>query len=121
MPIVLNLTWPAAQITIQYIKPDSSSVTRTVLNSLDGTFTDTFTPDVPGQWSIKASWQGNNDHNGATSDVITLTVTEPTIFEILEETGMIYVIPVAIVAVILVIMMMRKRKTTAPLPPPPTG
>jgi len=121
MPIGVNFSWPTSQVTIQYTRPDGYTINHAVLISTEGAFTDTFVPDVAGQWSIKASWQGDDDHAGATSSVLTLTVTEPTVIEIMTETGIIYLIPVALVAVVAVILMKRKSKAATPLPPPPSG
>lgn len=120
MPIAVGISWPATQITLQYTKPDGSIVTHTVLNSRDGAFIDTFTPDVSGQWSVKASWEGDADHMSAVSSASAFKVTDPTLIEILTDTGLIYAIPVAVVVVIVAIYFMMRRKAGAqPLPPPP--
>lgn len=124
MPIPVVITWPATQITLEYTKPDGSTITRTMVSSSDGKFIDTLTPDASGQWSVKASWQGSEDHKGATSNILTFTVTEPTLIEMLTETGLIYVIPAVVaVAIIVVILFMKRSRTLRaappPLPPPP--
>jgi len=118
MPMAFELSWPATQVTVQYIRPDGSSVTHTVTNSDDGAFTDTYTPDAAGQWSVKASWEGDEDHEGAVSDALAFTVTEPSLIEMLTNTGIIYAIPVAAVAIV-AIFVMRKRNAAGPLPPSP--
>jgi hypothetical protein len=51
-------------------------MTHTVTCSHDGSFTDTLTPDTAGRWSVTASWQGHNEHSGATSTAQAFTVTE---------------------------------------------
>lgn len=45
-----------------------------VISSSDGKFSDTYTPDVIGIWSVTASWPGDVDNLGATS--------QPTSFEV---------------------------------------
>lgn len=119
MPIAVDFSWPATQVTVQYTRPDGSSVTHIVLNSKDGAFSDTLTPDASGQWSVKASWEGNGDHKGAVSNALAFTVTEPSLIETLTDTGMIYVIPVVVVAMVAVVFLMRRRRAGGPLPPPP--
>lgn len=114
MPMAFELSWPATQVTVQYIRPDGSSVTHTVTNSDDGTFTDTFTPDASGQWSVKASWVGDEDHEGAVSDALAFTVTEPSLIEMMTNTWIIYAIPV-VAGAIVVIFIARKRKAAGPL------
>jgi len=118
MPMAFELSWPAIQVTVQYIRPDGSSVTHTVTNSDDGTFTDTYTPDASGQWSVKASWAGDEDHGGAMSEALAFTVTETSLIEMMTNTGIIYAIPVAAVAIV-AIFVMRKRKAAGPLSPSP--
>jgi hypothetical protein len=107
---------------VQYTKPDGSSVTHTVSNSADGTFTDSIKPDAPGQWSVRASWQGDEDHLGASSGTLTFTVTQPPLLEMLVDTGLVFVFPiVAIVAIAAIVLSLRKRKANSsqrtPLPP----
>ncbi|MEM2885373.1 MAG: trypsin-like peptidase domain-containing protein [Thermoproteota archaeon] len=120
MPVALNFSWPAAQITVQYTRPDGSTVTRAVLNSPEGTFADTFTPDVAGRWSITAFWQGDEDHAGATSSVLTFDAAEPTVLEAMAENGTIYAIPAAFVAAVAAVLVRRRSKTGNPPPPPPS-
>jgi len=118
MPIDVEISWPATQVTLEYMKPDKSVVTHTVTISKKGKFTDTLIPDVAGQWSVKASWQGDEDHTGATSNTFTFTVSEPSLVEILTETGLIYVIPVALVAIIVAVLFIIRRGKAPPPPPP---
>jgi S1-C subfamily serine protease len=121
MPLKFNITWPVVQIVVQYTKPDGSSVIHTISNSADGTFTDSIKPDAPGQWSVRASWQGDEDHLGASSDTLAFTVTEPPLFEMLVDTGLVFVFPiVAIMAIAAIVLSLRKHKANSsqltPLP-----
>lgn len=65
----------AAPITLVYTKPDGSSVTRTSESAGGGAFTDSYTPDAEGSWSVKASWAGNDAYTGATSSSASFTVS----------------------------------------------
>jgi hypothetical protein len=51
----------AAAIEIIYHRPDGFELTRHVSTSGTGSFSDSFTPDVEGAWSVLARWDGNND------------------------------------------------------------
>jgi len=65
---------PNAQITLNYIKPDGSTVVRKVLTDSKGNYEDTYAPDMLGGWSVKASWVGDEVHEDATSTQIGFTV-----------------------------------------------
>jgi len=56
-----------ATVTLTYTSPNGSVVTRTVTTGTVGGYTDTYTPDRIGSWSVKASWPGDGDHEGAES------------------------------------------------------
>jgi hypothetical protein len=62
------------RITLTYQKPDGSTVTRTITTGSDGTFSDSYTPNVDGSWSVSASWDGDSTHEGASSSSKSFTV-----------------------------------------------
>ena len=62
-------------VTLTYTKPDATTSTVTVTSSTDGSFSDTYTPDVAGSWSVTASWAGNVAYLGATSSTEAFKVT----------------------------------------------
>jgi hypothetical protein len=64
------------QVTLTYTKPDGTTLTRTTTSGNDGSFTDTYSPDKVGSWSVTASWAGNDAYFGATSLAAAFTVTE---------------------------------------------
>jgi len=76
----------------------------------------TYEPDASGQWSVKASWAGDEDHEGAVSGAVAFTVTEPSPIETVTNTGVIYAIPGVAVA-IAAIYVMRKRSAAGPHAP----
>jgi parallel beta-helix repeat protein len=54
-------------ITLTYTKPDSSTVIRTVTTGTNGFYTDTYTPEVVGSWSVLALWTGDSTYEEAFS------------------------------------------------------
>jgi len=65
-----------ALVTITYKSADGSTFTRTVLTSSDGTFSYSFTPQSSGEWSVYASWSGDEDHQGSTGETTSFVVEE---------------------------------------------
>nr|MDO8133816.1 glycoside hydrolase family 99-like domain-containing protein [Candidatus Njordarchaeum guaymaensis] len=61
-------------IILFYTKPDSSTLTRTGTTAADGSYSDTFNPDTVGTWRVQASWEGDEEFEGKTSQVIFFTV-----------------------------------------------
>lgn len=114
MPIPVNITWPAVQVTLQYTKAGESPVTRQVTLGTDGKFTDTFKPESDGDWSVTAAWQGDNDHKAATSNTATFK----------SSMNILIIIGGAAVALVVVgvgvyFLVLRKKPTAVPAPPPP--
>ncbi len=73
-PTVSDIT-----ITLTYTRPDWIQVNRTAVCGTDGRFTDTFSPDMTGEWSVKASWSGSDTYDESTSTVSSFTVSEPSL------------------------------------------
>jgi hypothetical protein len=69
-PGVSNVT-----VTLTYTKPDATTVHRTETTGADGSFSDTYTPDIAGSWSVKANWAGNDVYLASTSFDATFAVT----------------------------------------------
>jgi hypothetical protein len=61
-------------IVIQYVNPLKTVVSQTVKTDSVGNFSDTYTPDMGGVWSITASWGG--DHEYAVASNTTLLTVE---------------------------------------------
>ena len=55
------------EVKLNYTKPDNSVMTRTVISGIDGSFSDTITPDVAGMWYVISWWGGNADYMEAKS------------------------------------------------------
>lgn len=67
----------AASITISFVYPSGSTITRTTTSSSDGSYSLLFIPDSEGSWRVKASWSGDSDHEGAESPWASFTVVRP--------------------------------------------
>jgi len=57
-----------ATVTLTYIGP-KRAVNRNVKVNIDGTFSDSFKPDVNGTWNLNASWPGNVRYKGSWNSV----------------------------------------------------
>jgi outer membrane protein assembly factor BamB len=73
----LILPYPAfaVTVTLEFKKPDGTTLTASVGTTQDAWFHEYFYPDVPGAWSVKATWAGLGDFTGSTSSVANFTVT----------------------------------------------
>jgi len=73
-----SLTPPVdgAQVTLVYNGPRGAAATHIVTVQSDGSFEDTYSPDEFGDWTVKASWPGNDDYETTTSQPASLTVEE---------------------------------------------
>jgi hypothetical protein len=92
---VSGFTYPAhpnSKVTLIYTMPNGTILTRNVTTRALGEFEDTTTPNIAGNWSVKAVWSG--DHERAESSALEFKV------ESLWEP---YVIAVTVVTTIIVI------------------
>jgi hypothetical protein len=58
------------EVDLEYTGPDSMTLTRTVTTSNDGSYSDLFAPPSVGTWKAEASWYGDEDFEGVTSQVV---------------------------------------------------
>jgi parallel beta-helix repeat protein len=65
-----------ATVHLNYRKAGEAEVERTVTTAPDGSFSDTYMPDVAGSWSVEASWEGDVKYAAATSQTLEFTVVE---------------------------------------------
>ncbi len=61
-------------VTLTYKKPDGSTFTRTSTTGSDGSYSDSYKPDVVGSWSVSALWTGDATYDGASSSSKSLNV-----------------------------------------------
>ena len=122
----VEFDWSGASVTLTYAGPDGASSTKTVSASKDGNFTDAFTSDKAGAWTVTASWDGNKDHSGSKSEPASFTVEGGLLgFTIPGLPASILGIPttyllvgVVAIVVVAVVVLVRRRKRPAPMPRP---
>jgi parallel beta-helix repeat protein len=71
----------SALITLTYTKPDGIKMTRSVESSSTGAFTDTFTPNIVGSWTVSATFSGDSNFNGINN------INFPTPFTVKQSTN----------------------------------
>jgi hypothetical protein len=65
-----------AKVSLDY-KMGSTEVSRDATTGSDGKYSDTYQPTVAGSWTVSASWTGNTQYNGAVSQPVAFTVSQP--------------------------------------------
>jgi len=106
----LNVTLSGKTVTLTYRKPDGSIVNRTVTTGSDGSYSDSYTPDATGSWSVTASWEGDSTYNGATSSSRSFMVNAVPFIE--TPLGMAMIGGgIVLIVVVVVVSVLRKRKT----------
>jgi hypothetical protein len=56
-----------AEVTITYVRPDSSNLTSNTYTNSTGEYTNAFTPDKVGLWRVMASWAGDAEYESSQS------------------------------------------------------
>lgn len=84
-------------VTITYTKPDSTIFTRSAVSKSDGSFQDSYSPDLTGSWSVKTSWQGNANYLGSTSLATAFTVGSSTSSLPLESIAAVVIVIIIII------------------------
>jgi hypothetical protein len=65
-----------ASISLTYTSPDGTNLVRTVTSGADGSFSDVFSPNVAGSWSVVANFAGDATYLGSTSFALPFTATD---------------------------------------------
>jgi hypothetical protein len=65
-------------VTLTYTRSDGTTLIRTVTTGSDSSFSDAYTPDTVGSWSVQANWAGNSAYFGSQSFPTEFTVTQTT-------------------------------------------
>jgi transglutaminase-like putative cysteine protease len=68
---------PDKVINLEITKPDGEITTIPVTTEADGSYSLSFTPSTSGSWSAIASWEGDSNYLGATSQAVEFTVVDP--------------------------------------------
>ncbi|MEM3365378.1 MAG: CFI-box-CTERM domain-containing protein [Candidatus Methanomethyliaceae archaeon] len=66
-------------VNLTYIRPDGGRLVRVTTTNPEGFYSDSYTPDANGLWSVLASWEGDAEHQGASS--------LPAIFNVTAQQG----------------------------------
>ncbi len=89
-------------IEIQYVKPGGEKIVKAVTSFEDGTFSNEFIPDTPGEWTVYANWVGGsnyaNDQQIKSRPVVFIVKERPTLQAILVR-----ILPVLIIILSIVI------------------
>jgi len=75
--IVSGFIYPAhpnSKVTLIYTMPNGDTLTRNVTIKTLGEFEDTITPNMAGNWTVKAIWSGDYDHKGSESSTLEFKV-----------------------------------------------
>lgn len=63
-----------AEVTLTYHGPNGEVITRKAIVSPDGTFRDVYSPESPGEWTVTASWSGNDEYLATASQGESFTI-----------------------------------------------
>ncbi len=64
----------SVRIRLTFMQPDMTQHIETVNSNSDGTFSLSFSPNMPGTWSVSASWEGNEIYKGSASSMASFRV-----------------------------------------------
>jgi hypothetical protein len=67
-----------ATVRLEY-KSGSNDVSKSVTTGSDGKYTDNYTATLAGSWTVEASWSGNTQYNGASSESKAFSVSQPSV------------------------------------------
>lgn len=101
----LNPALTGETVRVAYTKPDASIVTRSVTTGAGGRFSDTFSPDEVGVWSVVASWNGDAIYQEASSTPFTLTIAEQS----LQISPIVIGIPIVLGVIAVTVIIIRRR------------
>jgi hypothetical protein len=104
------------QVMLILTRPDGTTITRNLVTSSDGRFSDSVTVDKEGRWNAQANWLGDEDYFGAASSSVGFDVKQS--ISPFATMAMLAVL-VALVVGLLVLRRMRKPRVEPPPPPPP--
>jgi hypothetical protein len=102
-------------IELVYTRPDGFEMTKQV--STTGAFSDTFKPDMPGSWSVRARWAGDPERYGSESQQARFTVeaapaTPPSFWDMIGGPGTL----VALVAIVIALLALMRHRSSSKSP-----
>ncbi|HID90591.1 TPA: hypothetical protein EYP44_01370 [Candidatus Bathyarchaeota archaeon] len=81
----LSPTLEGRMVTLTYTKPDGSTDSDSTWTDGDGRFEKAYEPDQVGTWSVRASWAGDWDHEGAESEAAPFAVEEDAVPPVIAD------------------------------------
>jgi len=93
-------------VTLDFEAQDGSTFSDTTTASQSGLFTYGFSPPKAGVWTLAASWQGDEEYDGATSGTVAFTVQEKGILDLIPGgmAGLVGIIALIIVLAALILL-----------------
>ncbi len=99
---------PNVSVTLNYTKPDSTTFSHTETTGADGSYNETYAPDVTGNWKVMASWAGNDNFFGASSFESTFDVTTTSSIDYAYVYAIVAVVVVVIVGIVVFLLKRKK-------------
>jgi hypothetical protein len=107
----LNQNLTGKSVFISYRKPSGSTVNRTITTGSNGSYSDTYTLDEVGIWSITASWSGDSSHTAAISSSIPVQVTAKPFQETPLGIATLSIIAIAAITTFIFLRMRKNQET----------
>ncbi len=100
-------TVEGTEVILTYYGPQEEQINRNATVLKDGSFTDVYTADLAGKWTVKAVWAGNEEYTASQSEERTFMKTS-LIPEFLSGQNILIII-IAVVAIFAVIVVWKQR------------
>jgi len=110
----LNPTFPNQSILLSFIKPDKSIIELQPTTSPNGSFFFTYTPEMLGNWVIRANWESQDSYyTSANSIPLDISIESTTELELFSDSVFIFIttliISVAIIGSFLIFFKNKKK------------
>ena len=69
----------SGDVTLRFTKPDGTTIDRTA-SATDGSFTHTYSPGDSGEWSVVATFKGDDRYESSTSEALSFSAAIPLAF-----------------------------------------
>jgi hypothetical protein len=99
---VSGFTYPAhpnSKVTLIYTMPNGAILTRNVTTKALGEFEDTITPNIAGNWSVKAIWSGDHERAESSLEFKVESLWEPYVIAVTVITIIVIAIFIGIVTI----------------------
>jgi hypothetical protein len=99
---------PNVSVTLNYTRPDSTTFSHTETTGSDGSYNETYAPDVTGNWKVMASWAGNDNFFGASSFEFAFNVTSTSSIDYAYVYAIVAVVVVVVVGIVVFLLKRKK-------------